>query len=85
MKEFWKWMVTNKHIGFTSGKLKSLEGRELEGGATKQMMIGYMIEYLIENKKFDDFTDDKFLVCQYDILGIDDFYNDLKQQIEAIK
>lgn len=78
MRKFWEWMVENKYIGFSSRKLKSREGQELEGKATKQMMIGYMIEYLSESTK-----DKVQLVFWHNDNG--DLYNDLKQKIEELE
>ncbi len=77
MNEFWEWM-DRKGYGFT--KAVNIPQRAIYVGESfleesqipKQMLIGYMIEYLMNSSLERNVT--------YD--SIDDLYNDLKKTIK---
>lgn len=89
MKKFWKWMEEKEYAKNMPIHESSKEKRLLMRYCSRvpspnQMLIGYMIEYLIENKEYDNFIDSIYLVHLYDALGIDILYKDLKKKIEEL-
>jgi hypothetical protein len=82
MDKFWEWMWNeeeNREYGYLEDNIpivvnSDVLGRNSECYATKQMLIGYMMEYLVLN-------DGNIPVY----VNTDIFYNILKQQIEDIE
>lgn len=81
MDKFWKWMAEEEYGWENSNGnhviwMKNQDGQNQNAGfPTKQMLIGYMIEYLIK----------KGISLESAQVDIELYYNYLKQQIETIK
>lgn len=82
MKKFWQWMKKNgyavKDIYYGEWCLSDEPNSEGYFSPKKQMVIGYMIEYLIEKKKDNIYFFD-ISGRDYTIQGIYDFF---KNEIE---
>lgn len=77
MNNFWSWMEENGY-GYKDMYVQILDYSDDFVKAPKQMLIGYMIEYLLGK-------DRKFLINIYiDFEGIEDFYNYLEDSIKEI-
>lgn len=73
MDKFWEWMERKGHTGSERWLRKEC--------ADEQMLIGYMIEYLMEN---DIKISDAIPFRLENILSIDGVYNWLKAAVENI-
>ena len=78
MKKFWEWMERNNFCH------SLIDGRAIKTKyekiviPTKQMLIGYMIEYLLIKKNI-------FIgmpLINNNLLSVEDYYNILKKEIE---
>jgi len=88
MKKFWKWMEKKGYISIATAITKGLmKGYQINGdrksnscntccSPTKQMLIGYMIEYLYEKEIYDFPINPR---------GTEKIYNYLKQKIEELE
>jgi hypothetical protein len=85
MKLFWEWMIKNKYAVTEENEDIIYYGYEFEYDnryfLSKQMLIGYMIEYLF----FSGYDCDILSGMKYNTHDIDDFYNYLVEKIEEIK
>ncbi len=80
MKRFWKW-IEKKGYGIAEEPLLYVNNTfSMEVDLRKQMLIGYMIEYLLSNK-----IHIKDMVPLHLPLDIDGVYNWLRSKIEGIK
>lgn len=82
MKKFWDWM-DEKDYGFErNGNERLIAHYDVDRKTTifikKQMLIGYMIEYMSDNFKMETIT-------YGHAIPIEELYNDLKLRIEEIK
>lgn len=86
MDKFWNWMKI-KGYGHIDSEYKEIiyygihkDGSGIDGftiNHTKQMLIGYMIEYLFFHKK---------MIIDYGLCsGLDDLYDELREDIEMIR
>jgi len=79
MDKFWFWMG-NKHYAGLFGKYYYLiHGNYVIEKPQKQMLIGYMIEYLAENGRFVG------LASGVGFESIKDYYSRLEKTIENLK
>lgn len=53
MKKFWEWMLKKEYARDEFGEyvLAGSKGYYMDDKPTKQMLIGYFVEYIIENDK----------------------------------
>ena len=91
MKKFWLWMV-QKGYGFQDSDGTWLINADEYGGVrqphTKQMLVGYMMDYLDGMKR--DWIDDMTFIdghsCSFDsLIGIDMRYNWLESKINELE
>lgn len=73
MEKFWQWMESKNYFHDGHTYSESLTDYQLFR-QNKQMLIGYMLEYLLEK----DITN----IQEWN--NIDDFYNECKIAIEAV-
>ncbi len=83
MEKFYEWMFKKgyKQHGSVSGHDMYYEPMNQHNEPTQQMLIGYMIEYLLNFKYMElriPFGENKLFN------SIDELYEDLKQKIEAV-
>ena len=74
MNKFWNWLDIKEYGQVIRGG-KLYDDEKMLIRPTKQMLIGYMIEYLIKNN----------IGLPRDMINIDEIYKDLKKQIEEME
>ena len=78
MDEFWKWM-RKKEYNDPQYEEYLLDTDDESISPTKQMLIGYMIEYLAEK---NELTEIEF---NYDMESVQEYFDRIKTIIENIK
>ena len=81
MNKFWDWYNEKYMQELSFLRDGYVEDEKISHG----LIVGRMIDYLIEKKEYDNFIDDMYLKHLYDVLGIDALYKDLKQKIKGLK
>lgn len=88
MNKFWKWMKKKEYK--EDGSFDEIQGSLYDTANnpvyfTKQMIIGYMIEYIIEkfNKSFLEVPKETFKFTHG--MDIEDYYNKLKEIIKNME
>ena len=82
MKKFWEWMRNKKYVYIDNYNHKFLENciDKCSNQFTKQMLIGYMFEYIFEqNKLIIDIPKEYFIFGHKNIYTL---YKQLKQMIK---
>ncbi len=80
MKAFWEWMKEKHGAKKFDNDWTIKDQWDSNIMPTKQMLIGYMIEYLRYRKCCN--RED---TIHFELYGVDEIYDNLKQKIEGLK